>query len=401
MGDSAEKIMHDVALVGCIEAVPTMLRVLCEITGMGFAAVARVTDSSWTACAVRDEISFGLQPGDQLDVRTTLCREVRLTRTPVVINHASLDPRYRDHITPRTFAIESYVSVPILLSDGTYFGNLCAIDARPAQISEPRIVAMFQHFAALIALELESQRRQHQVQAALLGERAASELREQLIAILGHDLRTPISLMALNSQRLLARAKDPVAVARIASDIHASVKQVTSLIDHALDLARGRLGSVIRVEPVLVERMDEALFSVVSETQANFPGREIECQFDMSRPVQVDRCRVLQLVANLLSNALVHGALDRPVQFKAITTADSLVLEVRNQGVPIPPESLDKVFVPFWRTGTATPRGEVGLGLHICTQIVQAHHGRLAVASSADAGTVFTATLPREVAGAR
>lgn len=401
MGDSAEKIMHDVALVGCIESVPTMLRVLCEITGMGFAAVARVTDSSWTACAVRDEISFGLQPGDQLDVSTTLCREVRLTRTPVVINQASLDPLYRDHITPRTYAIESYVSVPIVLSDGTYFGNLCAIDARPAQISELRIVAMFQHFAALIALELESQRRQHQVQAALLGERAASELREQLIAILGHDLRTPISLMALNSQRLLARAKDPVAVARIASDIHASVQQVTSLVDHALDLARGRLGSVIRVEPVLVERMDEALFNVVTETQANFPGREIECQFDMSRPVQVDRCRVLQLVANLLSNALVHGAPDRPVQFKAITTADSLVLEVRNQGVPIPPESLDKVFVPFWRTGTATQRGGVGLGLHICAQIVQAHHGRLAVASSADAGTVFTATLPREAAGGR
>ncbi|WP_295958484.1 ATP-binding protein [Rhodoferax sp.] len=396
MGDSAEEILHDVALVGRIESVPTILRVLCEITGMGFAAVARVTDGTWTACSVRDEISFGLLPGGQLDVNTTLCKQVRFTRIPVVIEQASANPQYRDHITPRTYAIESYVSVPILLSDGTYFGNLCAIDPRPAPVSEPRIVAMFHHFAALIALELENQRRQHQVQAALLGERAASELREQLIAILGFDLRTPISLIALNSQRLLAKAQDPVAVASIATDIHASVKQVSTLIDHALDFARGRLGGLVQVQPVLVERMDEALFSVVTELQAGFPGHEIECQFDISQPVQVDRGRIQQLVANLLSNALVHGAPDSLVQLKALTTADSLVLAVSNQGPPIPPDSLDKVFAPFWRSGTSLQREGLGLGLHICAQIVQAHHGRLAVASSADAGTVFTATLPLE-----
>ncbi|SDO05103.1 His Kinase A (phospho-acceptor) domain-containing protein [Rhodoferax sp. OV413] len=399
MDDSAEEISRDVALVGRIESVPTLLRVLCEITGMGFAAVARVTDGTWIACSVRDEISFGLLPGGQLDVNTTLCKEVRFSRTPVVIDQASTDSRYCDHITPRTYGIESYVSVPIVLSDGSYFGNLCAIDPRPAKVSEPRIVAMFHHFATLIAVELENARRQYLVQAALLGERAASELREQLIAILGYDLRTPISLIALNSQRLLAKAQDPAAVARIAGDIHAGVKQVSTLIDHALDFARGRLGCAIHVKPALVERMDEALFSVVTEIQTGFPGREIECQFDISRPVQVDRFRVLQLVANLLSNALVHGAPDSPVQLKATTTADSLVLQVSNQGPPIPHGSLDKVFAPFWRSGTSAQREGLGLGLHICAQIVQAHQGRLGVSSSADAGTVFTATFPQAAAG--
>nr|WP_315241099.1 GAF domain-containing sensor histidine kinase [uncultured Albidiferax sp.] len=399
MGDSADEIGHDVALVGRIGSVPTLLQVLCEMTGMGFAAVARVTDGTWTACAVRDEIHFGLQPGGQLDIHTTLCKEVRHTRIPVVIDQASTDPLYRDHITPRTYAIESYVSVPIVLPDGSYFGNLCAIDPRPARVSEPRTVAMFQHFAALIAVELENQRRQHLVQTALLGERAASELHEQLISVLGHDLRTPISQLALNSQLLLAKAKDPAAVASIAADMHLGVKQLSHLIDHALDLARGRLGGEIRAQPAWVERMDEALFSVVTEMQAGFPGREIACQLDMSRPVQVDRARIQQLVANLLSNALVHGAPDGPVQLKATTTADSLVLQVGNQGPAIATDSLDKLFAPFWRSRTSAQREGLGLGLHICAQIVQAHQGRLGVTSSADAGTVFTATVPREAAG--
>src|SRR6478736_1678004 len=118
--DSAEAIAQDIQAIGRIGAVPTLLRVLCESTGMGFAAVARVTEGTWTACAVQDNIQFGLKPGGQLDVETTLCSEVRESRTPIVIEHASIDPQYCTHRTPRIYAIESYVSVPIVLPNGEY-----------------------------------------------------------------------------------------------------------------------------------------------------------------------------------------------------------------------------------------------------------------------------------------
>src|SRR6187431_972074 len=140
MGDSAEEIRRDVQTIGRIDAVPMLLRVISETTGMGFAAVARVTDGTWTACAVHDRIDFNLKAGGQLDVSTTLCKEVREARTPVVIDQASLDPFYCDHHTPRIYKIESYVSVPIVLSTGEYFGNLCAIDPRPAKVARPEIV---------------------------------------------------------------------------------------------------------------------------------------------------------------------------------------------------------------------------------------------------------------------
>src|SRR5258707_15444190 len=120
MNVRAEQIAREIAAVGRISAVPANLRIICAHTGMGFAAVARVTEGNWTACAVQDDIQFGLIPGGQLQVETTLCSESRASREPIVIDHASLDPVYRHHHTPRIYNIESYISVPIVRPDGVY-----------------------------------------------------------------------------------------------------------------------------------------------------------------------------------------------------------------------------------------------------------------------------------------
>ncbi len=153
-------IAQSVAAISRIDAVPSLLRVICASTGMGFAAVARVDDVSWTACAVQDDIGFGLKPGGQLELQTTLCFESRSARVPIIIDHASEDPEYHSHHTPRMYNIESYISVPIVLpGNGEYFGNLCAIDPRPAKLKSGAAREMFLAFAELIALHLENNRR--------------------------------------------------------------------------------------------------------------------------------------------------------------------------------------------------------------------------------------------------
>ena len=91
VGDTPEDIARDVLAVSRLEALPTLLAVLCEITGMRFAAVARVTENTWTTCAVKDEIGFGLKVGGRLAVESTLCIESKRALAPVVIDHASLD----------------------------------------------------------------------------------------------------------------------------------------------------------------------------------------------------------------------------------------------------------------------------------------------------------------------
>jgi signal transduction histidine kinase len=393
MDDSPDDIATAVAAIGRIDAVPTLLAVLCESTGMRFAAVARVTDTTWIACAVQDDIHLGVKPGGQLAVNSTLCFESRALRAPIVIEHASVDPRYRTNRAPKLYQIESYVSVPIVLSNGRYFGTLCALDPRPVKVAQPRIVSMFTRFAALIASQLDNQLLQEQEHRALLDERAAGELREQFIAILGHDLRNPLQAVYASSGLLERKLTDPLLLG-YASRIKTNVRRMSALIDDVLDFARGRLGGGIGVGLTEVENINTGLTTVVQELQDANPGCNIIANINVSRSVRCDLGRIQQVASNLLANALTHGRAHSPVTITASANDNDLVLEVWNAGDPIPPESIDKIFEPFWRHSVSASRNGLGLGLHICSQIVRAHQGRISVTSASENGTQFTARLP-------
>src|SRR6185312_7400651 len=164
---------------------PTILDVVCRITGMGFAAVARVTSDRWIVCSVRDDIAFGLKPGDELKVETTICHEIRQSGEAVVIDHVGASEKYRAHHTPAMYGFESYISMPIFTRDGRFFGTLCAIDPRPARLENPEIVGVFRMFADLIAFHLETGERMAVSEASLLDAHKTAELREQFIAVLG------------------------------------------------------------------------------------------------------------------------------------------------------------------------------------------------------------------------
>jgi signal transduction histidine kinase len=104
--------------------------------------------------------------------------------------------------------------------------------------------------------------------------------------------------------------------------------------------------------------------------------------------------RLQQVASNLLGNALTHGQPHLPIKINARNDDHDLILEVWNSGEPIPAESLSKIFEPFWRHSVSASRNGLGLGLHICSQIVRAHHGRISVTSTRERGTQFTARLP-------
>ena len=163
----AQDIEGDVESVSRIEAVPTILDVVRRTTGMRFAAVARVTEDHWIACSVLDEIDFGLKPGGELKVETTT-NEIRQSHEPVVINNVAEEQAWCAHPTPAMYGFQSYISMPIILADGSFFGTLCAIDPRPARLNTPETIGMFRLFAELIARNLDAGRKLAVTESALV-----------------------------------------------------------------------------------------------------------------------------------------------------------------------------------------------------------------------------------------
>jgi signal transduction histidine kinase len=380
-------IADDVETIGKIDVVPTILEVICRTTGMGFAAVARVTEDRWVACAVRDEIAFGLTPGGELEVATTICHEIRQSGEPVIIDHVAQDEAFCGHPTPAKYGFQSYISMPIICR-GEFFGTLCAIDPRPARLNTPETVGMFRLFADLIARHLEVHDRLAQSEAALLDARQAAELREQFIAVLGHDLRNPLASIQGGTRLLLKTPLDERAQT-VVGLMQNSVGRMAGLIDNILDFARARLGGGFEIE----RRPDVALASAVEQAVAELrmahPARTIRADVKIDQPVACDGPRITQLTSKLIANALAHGSDSAPVVVQARTAGGEFELSVSNQGAPIPPAAMERLFQPFSRAG----QQGLGLGLYIASEIAQAHGGTLSVASDATE-TRFTFRMP-------
>jgi signal transduction histidine kinase len=385
-------IEAEVTAVARIGVVPMILEVVCRTTGMGFAAVARVTDDRWIACAVRDQIQFGLQPGGELEVETTLCREIRASGQPVVIDHVAEDDAFCGHPTPARYGFQSYIAMPIVRPGGGFFGTLCAIDPKPAKVNRPETIAMFQLFADLIALHLDAQERLAASEVALLDERRRAELREQFIAVLGHDLLNPLAAINAGARLLQSEPLNDRAVSLV-DLMQNSVARMAGLIDNVLDFARGRLGGGLEVDRKAAEPLGPVLDQVVAELRAAWPDRVIETRFALRRAVACDRHRMAQLFSNLLANALTHGAADGPVRVRAFTDENRFELSVANSGDPIPPATLERLFQPFSRASLRQGRKGLGLGLYIAAEIARAHDGVLDVTSTS-IETRFTFRMP-------
>jgi len=386
----------DVEAVHAIGAVPVILSMVKHMTGMRFAAVARVTDKNWVACAVDDSIDFGLKPGGELVLESTICHEIRQHRTPVIFGHASEHPLFSTHHTPRTYGLESYISIPIIMADGEFFGTLCAIDSVPANLEEPAIVKTLTLFAQLIAMSLDSQNNLEATQLALAAAKEHGRLRDQFVAVLGHDLRTPLSAIRMSSELLESRTTEKRSLNLIAAIRNSSVR-MGMLIENVLDFARGRMGGGIPVKRQLVDDLGPILELALREVQMSSPEAQITHALDLPGGIYCDSLRITQLLSNLVGNAVTHGARSSPIRVQAWCEDADVVISVLNQGPPIAERLMPLLFEPFTRS-EAGQRGEgLGLGLYIASQIAEAHGGTLQVTSTLEAGTAFVARFPSTI----
>lgn len=380
---------NDVALVQSIAAVPTIMRVIAESTGLRFVCVARVTEHSWTACAVLDSLGYELSPGSELILSSTLCDAVRTRQTPIVIDSVANSDLYRDHPTPKQYRFDSYFSIPLFWQDGQFFGTLCGLDPLPKDLSTHKVRDSLRLYAELISLQLETGKRVMATEGALMAEREAAEWREQFIAVLGHDLRTPLSSI-INGAELIKLMAPGAKVSNVAERIGRSGYRIAHLVDDLMDFARGRLGGGIPLALVSTTELGTQLQHAIAELESAHPGRMIDSCIALPCELVCDPGRLTQLLSNLLLNALTHGDPAQPISVSATCENGQLLLAVSNHGTPIAPATIERLFHPFWRGNDAVPGAAgLGLGLYIASQIARSHNGELSVVST-DAATVFS-----------
>ena len=214
----------------------------------------------------------------------------------------------------------------------------------------------------------------------LEGERKNVLLREQLIAVLGHDLRNSLGAISM-SVGLLERSIKDDQQKTLLGILKQSSYRMNELIGNVMDFARTRLGEGIVISPREVA-LKPVLEHVMQELKFLFPDREIALDLSLKDPIFCDADRIAQLVSNLLANALTHGNPQSPVYFTARNPSNTLEISVANEGEPIP-ESLQKIlFTPFKREGNRPSKNGLGLGLYIADQIALAHGGTLSFVSN-------------------
>ncbi|WP_454886502.1 GAF domain-containing protein [Sphingomonas oryzagri] len=156
MGEPKDAFAAAVAAQGDNSAIRAILEEVCAVTGMGFSAVARVTEDRWIACQVLDKIEFGLNPGDELAIKTTICDEIRDSGQRVIIDHVAANFEWRTHPVPILYGFESYASLPLFLADGSFFGTLCAIDPEPRLLTSEQTIAVLEACAQRVAAILSA-----------------------------------------------------------------------------------------------------------------------------------------------------------------------------------------------------------------------------------------------------
>ncbi len=226
--------------------------------------------------------------------------------------------------------------------------------------------------------------------------------RQMFLAILGHDLRSPLNCIVLSADVLAMEGRIDADSASMVSQIKTSATAMSGMIADLLDFTGTGLGSAMPLSPETLD-LSKLCSEVVDEIRAANPDRTLRLHAHGDLVGTWDGGRLRQVISNLLGNATQHGGEGSPVEVTASAAGAEVVLAVRNGGTPIPPDALATIFDPLVRASSAespTNRrpGSIGLGLYIAREVVMAHGGTIAVASSAEEGTVFTIRLPRHPA---
>ena len=440
-------LQQDVERVRQIPIVSTLLDVICQTTGMGFAAVARVTQDRWIACHVRDDIQVGLVAGGELQVETTICDEIRGTHQAVIIDHVQTSEQYCGHPTPLRYGFQSYISFPIFLKNGEFFGTLCAIDPKPAQLDNSNTIGLFTAFAELISFHLQQielleqsqqtiteqvlarqrieerekryrnlsddleqlvQRRTQELQESVHDLQRSNQNLEQFAYIASHDLQEPLRKIQGFGDLLKNQYGDQLGEGvDYINRMQSAASRMSILIGDLLTFSRMAIQPDTNGPVALSAVVDKVLTDLelmIEETRAEIHVGDLPT-------VLGNVAQLSQLFQNLLSNALKFRrvntkpvveinarqieVLDLPPGLKPTRVAKQYYqINVKDNGVGFDEKYVDRIFKVFQRLHGRNEFAGTGVGLAICEKVAANHGGVITATSQPGQGATFSVYLP-------
>ncbi len=436
-----------------ISFIPKMLKTIQGITGMGFVALARVTKDEWTACEVFDTINFGLKRGEGLEVQTTICHEILHSHQFVAFDNAETDPVYRDHHTVRIYGIKSYISIPVYMEDGRFFGTLCAVDREAGNVNNEKVINLFELFSQLVSSKLTSIEllekneyelvRQKNVSIALREEikakikeleRTTKDLDEHGLRLLesssiirkqdetiekmsreiqsfsyvtSHDLQEPLRKIQLFCEAIYEKEKDKLnpeslfyfeRIVNAATRLRALMSDLLSLSEHSKDL---HVFESCKLDE-LIELVKTDLQTEITETNARIETL-VSCE------IQAIPFQIRQMFFSLFTNALKFIKAGEYPQIRISSECgkgremkhpalkpdwDYCHITFSDQGIGFDQRFAERIFRMFERLKDDKLIKGTGMGLTIVKRIVDNHDGVITAHGIPDGGASFEIFLP-------
>lgn len=426
----------DIKEIGEIQIISNILNVICETTGMGFTAIARVTEEKWITCAVRDDIAFGLVPGSELEIKTTICDEIRHHKNAVVIDHVSEDPEFKNHHTPLQYGFQSYISVPIFRKDGRFFGTLCAIDPAPHVLKTNKIIGMFTLFADLISFHLQAVEKLDTVESKLFEERELHKIsddnQKKFTDLLERKVEERTQQLKENNDSLDKMNKELQAFAYISShDLQEPLRKIqifSSAIaeKESSNLTESGKDYFGRIQNA-AERMQTLINDLLAYSRANVDAKKFEnvdlnkiiaeIKLDLKEEIESknaivevnEMChasiipfQMRQLLYNLISNSLKFS---HPEKTSHIKIKSEIVskndekekychIQIEDNGIGFDQKYAEKIFELFQSLHPREKYEGTGIGLSIVKKIVENHHGTITATGNVNNGARFDIYIP-------
>lgn len=405
--DKTIPFQTDIEDIQSLSIIPTILDVVCESTQMGFAAIARVTEDTWVTCGVLDKLSFGLSVGDELDISTTFCDQVRRTDQIVVIDHVDTDNIYVNHPIPKQYGFQSYISVPIIKKNGEFFGTLCALDLKPNKVNNAKVIDMFNMFSGLISSHLDVVKTINS-QVDLI--KTKEDELENYNFITSHDLQEPLRKIQFLTDLLEQKETNNLSKKgkKLFNSIKTSASRMRNIVNDLVKYSRNTPNPnllekvnmhklILRVKFRLKEIFDQINSKLIINDIGNLPVL----------PLQME-----QLFFNLFSNSLKFKHPERDLVISINSTIDSganfnveklskdveyCEIEVTDNGVGFDPIYSEKIFKMFQYLKSSEDNKSTGMGLAIAKRIAHNHGGEIIATSIPNVSTTIKIYIPTTV----